>query len=443
MSELSGFTEADEREWNAAFIEGMDRLDRMLLSEGIPVPGRPLHAMRRIAMARGVELVMGGPDRSPTADVVSRWYDERYGNRLNVDFSPGRAVLVVRGDPLVMRLPLVIGQWDGILAVTKLLPGLTQPMFAGLKEGEMQDIIAALPWMQERFAAIDRLPRPIRANLDAAIMQMTSQSPHYGESRWASLQFAEKAMKHLLRAKKRTPPHTHDLTPLLDGCEAVGLPRGLRVVVAMVQCGAGVRYEEDSTLDAALAAHHASIDLAAHVASHLAGNSTAGPAVEQQDLADLVLSANFGIETSHDGNLLFVLAMGHGSYRRLLLSGDHCGWLRTQLLTAMAQGRHPDPRHAFETGRDLRNAPPRHPLRLFHIHLPPFGPEVYQAEVLQAKSIRAHDAGSYIVLEIEAVKGAPIRLIVWSELVPMLVEMIRNGLAEGKEGGLFLGVPID
>jgi hypothetical protein len=438
LSNTLGFNEHDEREHTEAFLIGMDRLDRLLLSEKVPVPGRPIHALRRIAMARGVALILGGPERSPTADAVSRWYDEQYGDRLKVDPSPGRAVILVRCDPLVIRLPLIIGQWDGIADVTKLLPGLTQPMFASLSEGEMQDIVAALPWMQQRFAAIETLPSAIRANLETAIMQMTSQSPHFGESRWGSLQFAEKTLKHFLRSKKRTPSNTHDLAALLRRCEAAELPRGMQIILSMIQCDAGVRYAEDSTLDDALAAHHASIDLAAHVAQHLVAGAGTGPVVEECDLTDLVLSASFGIEGSHGGNLLFTLAMGNGSLRRLLFSGQHCDWLRIQLRGSIGRGRHRDERPTFESGRDIRNAPPRHPLRLLNAHMPPFSFEDYAAtDIIQVEAIRAYDDDAHVVLEIDAVGDRFTRLIVWSELVAPLVEMLENGLVDGRTRGLF------
>jgi hypothetical protein len=159
MTTLINFSEQDECEGNAAFQQGMDLLDRTLLAERVLVPGRPIEATRRIAIARRTTLIMTAPATSPTVNAVFSWYEDRYGDRLKIDLSPGSAVVVVRGDPIVMKLPLIIGLWDGIIDMTKLLPGLTQPMFAALREGEMEDVIAAFPWFQERFAAIEALPR--------------------------------------------------------------------------------------------------------------------------------------------------------------------------------------------------------------------------------------------------------------------------------------------
>jgi hypothetical protein len=438
MSGALGFTEFDERDGTPAFMTGMDQLDRLLITEKVPVPGRPLHAMRRIAMARKIEMVIGGSGQSATSVAVSRWYAERYGDRLKVDFSPGRAVILVRGDPLILKLPLIVGEWDGVADVTKLLPGLTQPMFASLSEGEMQDVVSALPWMQQRFAALEVLASSIRANLEAAIMQMTSQSPHFGESHWASLQFAEKTMKRFLRSKGRTPSRTHDLTALLRSCESAGLPRGMQPILKMIQCDAGVRYSEDVTLDAALAAHHASIDLTAYVAQHLVDKSSSNTVIDDQDLADLVLSMSFGIESSHNGNLLYAFGMADNSIRRLLFSSQHCNWLHREIASSIDKGRHKDDRLLFTSGRDIRNAQPRHPLNLFYTHMPEFGPEDYKAtDIIQVKSVKASDESRYLVLEIEGVRNETARLIIWSELVAPLLETIDNGLAEGRVGGLF------
>jgi len=41
------------------------------------------------------------------------------------------------------------------------------------------------------------------ANIDTAILQMTSQTSHYGESQWASLQSAEKTLKEFIKTSKK------------------------------------------------------------------------------------------------------------------------------------------------------------------------------------------------------------------------------------------------
>lgn len=106
----------------------------------------------------------------------------------------------------------------------------------------------------------------------------------------------------------------------------------------------------------------------------------------------------------------------------------------------MAQARHADERPSFSSGRDIRNAPPRHPLRLFDAHRPDFGPEDYRAPFFQAVAIRAHDAGNAVVFEIEATKNEATRLLIASELVALLVEMLGEGLEEGRAHGLFTTV---
>lgn len=163
----------------------------------------------------------------------------------------------------------------------------------------------------------------------------------------------------------RTPSHTHDLSALLGRCETAGLPAGMQPLIRMVQCNASVRYDESSTFDAALIAHRASIDLAANLSKNLVNRERFSAETEREELLDLVLSMSASAINSKNGDGLLVFMMADHSIRRLVLSEAHCNWLRVQLSNAMAEGRHVDERKAFQNGRDIRNAPPRHPLSLF------------------------------------------------------------------------------
>jgi hypothetical protein len=73
--------------------------------------------------------------------------------------------------------------------------------------------------------------------------------------------------------------------------------------------------------------------------------------------------------------------------------------------------------------------------------IPDFGPENYKAPLFQAAAIRAHDAGNAVVLEIEATKNEVTRLLIASELIALLIEMLGEGLTEGRAHGLFATVP--
>lgn len=431
---------ADILDKTPAFYEFMADLDRELVSDSVPVPGRPLAALQKIAVGLKREIIFAGAQEDPISQIVSEWFDHRYGDRLKIDLSPGRVVVFVRGDPLVMRLPLIVGRWDGILDVTKLFEGLTQPLFAAMSEAEMQDLIAVFPWFRDRFDRIDTLPQTVRANIDTAIRQMTVLSPHFGESKWASLQFAEKSLKYFIRERQAQPPPTHDLSKLLAIAERLGLFPGRWPLLKMIQCKASARYDGGVSLNDAVLAHHASIDLAAFVAEQLR-ETTARKELAQMrsELPDLVLSFEYGVETTHDGGLLFSLAMANGALRRLLLGSCHCLWLQDVLGRSVSEGRHPDVRQQFANGHDIRSAPPRHPLRMFDVHQPSFGPSDYQQHCHQVASMRAYDEARCVVIEMEFADGSTGRSIIFSELIPLFLEAISSGVEEGRTKGLFSG----
>src|SRR5215212_3445168 len=245
-----------------SFLAYMEEVDRRLRDARTAIPSRPLLAFRELAKD-GLTLPIGGPNDHTKR--VHEWFERRYGDRLLMDFSIGKAVVLIRGDPYVMRLPLIFGTWNGIVDITKTYVGMTKELFSDLAERDRAEMVTAFGWFLERFQNLSNLPPLITANIDTAILQMTAQAPHYGESKWASLQAAEKTLKEFIRRRKVHPPRTHDLTNLLRKAEDLGLPRGYWPMLALMQCDAGVRYENNVTLDQAAIAHHASIDLCAFI----------------------------------------------------------------------------------------------------------------------------------------------------------------------------------
>jgi hypothetical protein len=229
----------------------MEDVDRRLREARTSIPSRPLLAFREIAKD-GLTLAIG--TSNPHANLIDAWFKRRYGDRLLLDFNIGKAVVLIRGDPYVMRLPLVYGKWDGVVDVTKTYVGMTKELFADLPERDRSEMVTAFVWFFERFGKINNLPRLVTANIDTAILQMTSQTSHYGESQWASLQSAEKTLKEFIKRRKGSPPRTHDLTKLLLQAERLGLPGGYWPVLATIQCDPAVRYDNNVTLDQAVLA---------------------------------------------------------------------------------------------------------------------------------------------------------------------------------------------
>jgi hypothetical protein len=109
------------------FQQLMAEVDRQLQAEMVPIPARPFRAESILAVQLGQPFVHLYPRREPMEGMysgddltirVSRWFDERYGDRLKINFSPGRMVITVLGDPWLVRFPPVTGTGNLILSAT-------------------------------------------------------------------------------------------------------------------------------------------------------------------------------------------------------------------------------------------------------------------------------------------------------------------------------------
>src|SRR5688500_8575902 len=104
------------------FEERVERVDSPLREEECPIAGRPLRAIGVVARELREELIVAPlPERPPRAGCytgddlsirTSAWFDDRYGDRLLVDMSPGRAVILLRGDPWLLKVPALYGSWE-------------------------------------------------------------------------------------------------------------------------------------------------------------------------------------------------------------------------------------------------------------------------------------------------------------------------------------------
>jgi hypothetical protein len=92
----------------------------------------------------------------------------------------------------------------------------------------------------------------------------------FGQSRWHSLQAAEKALKAFITANGRCPEPTHILSRLHAAAVVAGMDPVLEGWIALAQCSAGVRYDpSNSTSTQANDAHKAACYIVSHVASQL------------------------------------------------------------------------------------------------------------------------------------------------------------------------------
>jgi hypothetical protein len=431
-------TTEDIEAGNGTFLAYMQALDERLRQQKTPIPARPLNAMSIIAQDLGVAIMMGGPVDTTLSDQIHIWFEQRYGDRLKIDLSPGKAVILIRGDPYLMRLPLIIGQWDGILDVTTLVEGMTQPLFAELPENEMAELVNHFPWLMERFNTMDDLPANMRAELDAAVLHLISQQPNYGLSKWSSLQFAEKMLKHFIKVRKGTPPKSHNLSKLLNSAENLGLPMGWRPILPLIQCEASIRYEDSVSLTDAVLAHHASIDIVAYVSRSLADRQSAQAKQARKDIPKIVISFSSGIETSHNGNLLFKFFFADGKARRILFAAAHLFWLRRELEGAIAAGRHVDGRDDLVDGEIVQSGAPRDPSRMFTVNQPSFSPKDFGEEYEQVESMVLNDHGNAVKFLLTFVDKKERDIILPSAVLNYFLASISSAISEGQNAGLFV-----
>jgi hypothetical protein len=102
--------------------EGFEHLifqtDSILAEAGVPIPARPIQAILAIFKRYGTSGPIAHPLRKNLdfpveamnlSDHVNAWYGKQYGNKLNIDPSPGRFPLLIEGASYQCKVPLVIG----------------------------------------------------------------------------------------------------------------------------------------------------------------------------------------------------------------------------------------------------------------------------------------------------------------------------------------------
>ncbi len=249
---LITFRDIEER--TEAFLAYMEAIDRRLRGAGVSIPGRPILAFRELARD-GLQIALPSELSRPILD----WFEARYGTRLSVDWSIGRSILLIRGDPYVLRFPRIYGRFNGIVDVTAIAEGFTKELFAALSDDERTILVNLFVRQYECFRYIDLLAEDLKSSIDSAVFRVVGTNRHFGESKWASLQFVEKLLKQFI-GKHENPSHHHDLRRLASRGQQLGCGEVPEYLIRNIQCDAGVRYGESRvTVAQAVAALHAAI----------------------------------------------------------------------------------------------------------------------------------------------------------------------------------------
>ncbi len=250
-----------------AFSDYMESVDQRLREREVAIAARPFEAAAIVSKELRIKFTVPGR----VWDRINGWFEQRYGARLLMDMSIGTMVVAVRGDPYAVRFPLTFGTVaiNPFSLVQDAAPGL----FEGLDHRALTELANTIEaGLRAVLALAERRLRP-PPDLVSAVAHLLAQPAQGGMSKWSSQQGLEKMLNGFIEAHgasskvKRRRGGAHDLLPLVELAERLGLPALDRDLVARVECTADVRYDRLPVAVAeAVAANQASVQLCGYVA---------------------------------------------------------------------------------------------------------------------------------------------------------------------------------
>jgi HEPN domain-containing protein len=280
------------------FVALLEEIDKSLSESEVLFQQRPLHAFNRLAKKLDPEgrffmrLEEHIPDDDFSNDAlcmqVHRWYEKRYGDRIKIHMGPGSYLITIKGEPWEVELPSVYGQVSftidrnlsndnrykvndsgrqipeiNILCHVK---DMTQEIASNLSDAEREEILKdymfglnAVQFLRDMHKV--EYMKQANNDYDTAVNNVFYKYPDYNNSKWASLQFAEKSMKAKLTQKGVSFKRSHNLSGLAKSLSTVGINIPA-AVIDKIQCSAGVRYgEENITREDAIGAIKSSLSL--------------------------------------------------------------------------------------------------------------------------------------------------------------------------------------
>jgi HEPN domain-containing protein len=251
-------------------------LDERLKAKGVAIHRRPFLALSEAALDLKQSIMFD----DPIAERIRNWFTQQYGERLKGQLTLGRGVVLIMGDAYAVELPVSYGKSD--VDPMDWVDGLTSTMLIRLGNAGADAVRLQILQLRRGYNLKSFLPTDANSwsDVDNAVQSIIGQSPNYGISRYSSSQATEKALKGFIRAHGGKPPTGgpagHDLEGLRQMAERLDIPRLaqhrieiLARLIAPILCTPGVRYREDtSTVEQAVAAHHASVEFCAFLVSH-------------------------------------------------------------------------------------------------------------------------------------------------------------------------------
>ncbi len=274
-----------------AFEAMMRAIDSKLANDGKRIDDRALLAVRDVSLKYMISISLDGGSRlppdlavyAPLGEAIHRWYQENYGERLMIDPCPGQVVVPIDADLYLLRVPRLFGEVTFVAVrefldtpkiargpvtqnIVQLLDGMTPARASRLSDGTLRKLSAIFEPVLLSFYTLESTNHELmyiaRGDVATAVAKLMDRSDRYGESKWASLQAAEKVLKAAISLHGQSFKFTHGLKQLNNTAKAAGIDIGDSAIFDLIQCKPGIRYgEEPCSRNEALLAHHASLDL--------------------------------------------------------------------------------------------------------------------------------------------------------------------------------------
>lgn len=275
------------------FSEVMEKIDKELQLENHCISGREIRAMSKVSEEfniaefplRSSDIVPGVYTVDNIATHVYKWFEEKYGNKLNMENNLAHMILSIKGVQYKVGFPILYGTMQILfdptmrkynslgqknnpaqLNLAAYIEDLTPKLASALTESE---IIQLVTLYGSSYNAILRyrdsgLPfqQEVLADLESAVDAFFYVHQQYGQSKWASLQFTEKLLKGLIQSTGNKFQYSHELQTLAKQASDI---TGIIIdsnLIQQIECKAAVRYSATLvSADEAIKAHHASLEV--------------------------------------------------------------------------------------------------------------------------------------------------------------------------------------
>ncbi len=265
----------DDRE----FDEMMRAVDNALRLRGLLPYQRPIRAWFEISRSLNLGLSLRTANRVPKPGVftgedmtirIFNWYDDQYGQKLGLRWGLARTVVLIREEPWAVTFPKVWGNVRFVVDMndpktsSSTLIGRHEPpthnildSIQGLPDGLRWSLTTReqsklISFYRHAFEDVNNLAEhltvgmcpEVLSDLETSVENLVGRSPHYGQSKWASLQAAEKVIKTFIASVGGSYEKNHKLQELALVAASLGLPRIPPGMLRKVECSANVRYGE-------------------------------------------------------------------------------------------------------------------------------------------------------------------------------------------------------